>query len=135
MTITLSVNGHDVEVAEGASTLDAINSSGAYVSQLCKDPDMKPIGACRTCLVQIDGVRGFPASCSVPATDGMKLWTDTPEVRSVRKGVLELTLAMLPENGSSGNGSKEYREHLTRLFTRNALAEAVRRALGSHETP
>ena len=110
MTITLSVNGHELEVAEGVSALDAINASGAYVSQLCKDPDMKPIGACRTCLVQIDGMRGFPASCSVPATDGMKLWTDTPEVRSVRKGVLELTLAMLPENGSSGNGSGEYRE-------------------------
>ena len=110
MTITISVNGHEVEVAQGASTLDAINASGAYVSQLCKDPDMKPIGACRTCLVQVDGMRGFPASCSVPAADGMKVWTDTPEVRNVRKGVLELTLAMLPENGSSGNGSGGYRE-------------------------
>ena len=100
MTITLAINGREIEVHEGASVLDAINASGTYVSQLCKDPDMKPIGACRTCLVQIDGVRGFPASCSVPVTDDMKVWTDTPEVTDIRRGVLELTAAMLPENGS-----------------------------------
>ena len=102
MTIALEINGTRVEAPEGASVLDAVNASGAYISQLCKDPDMKPIGACRTCLVQIDGQRGFPASCSVPATDGMKVWTDAPEVRAVRRGVLELTMAMVNGNG---NGS------------------------------
>ena len=105
MSIRLSINGHEVEAPDGSSVLDVVNASGTYVSQLCKDPDMKPIGACRTCLVQIEGVRGFPASCSVPATDGMNVWTDTPQVTSIRRGVLELTLAMLPRNGS-----KEYRE-------------------------
>ena len=105
MSVKLSINSREVEAPDGSSVLDAINASGTYVSQLCKDPDMKPIGACRTCLVQIDGVRGFPASCSVPATDGMNVWTDTPQVTSIRRGVLELTLAMLPKNGA-----KEYRE-------------------------
>ena len=108
MSIKLTVNGKQVEVPEGASALDTVNTSGTYVSQLCKDPDMKAIGACRTCLVQIEGMRGFPASCSVPATDGMEVWTDSPEVRNIRRGVLELTLAMLSERGA--NGSKEYRE-------------------------
>ena len=103
MSIKLSINGHEIEAHEGASVLDVINSSGTYISQLCKDPDMKPIGACRTCLVQIDGVRGFPASCSVPVTDGMKVWTDTPEVRDLRRGVIELTLAMFPNNGGALN--------------------------------
>ena len=106
MSITLSINGHEVEALEGASVLDAINGSGTYVPQLCKDPDMKPIGACRTCLVQVEGTRGFPASCSVPATDGMQVWTDTPEVRGIRKGIVELTMAMFPENGA--NGAKDY---------------------------
>ena len=87
---------------EGASVLDAVNASGTYISQLCKDPDMKPIGACRTCLVQIDGTRGFPASCSVPATDGMQVWTDSDDVTRVRRGVLELTQAMV---GANGNGN------------------------------
>ena len=105
MTISLSINGHSLQVRDGATVLDAINQSGTYISQLCKDPDMKPIGACRTCLVQIEGTRGYPASCAVPATEGMSVWTDTPEVQAMRKGVLELTLAMFPSNGTNGNRS------------------------------
>ena len=68
MTTTLTIDNKSVTLPDGGSVLDAINASDIYISQLCKDPDMKAIGACRTCLVQIDGVRGFPASCSVPAT-------------------------------------------------------------------
>ena len=108
MTITLAINGNQVTVNDGASVLDAINQSGAYISQLCKDPDMKPIGACRTCLVQIDGVRGFPASCSVPAADGMSVLTETDDARDTRRGVLELTMAMFPPNGDTN--SEDYRE-------------------------
>jgi formate dehydrogenase alpha subunit len=108
MSITLAINGNEVEARDGASVLDAINASGTYISQLCKDPDMKPIGACRTCLVQIDGMRGFPASCSVPATDGLKVWTDTREVGNIRRGVLELTQAMVAGDGR--DGQKDHRE-------------------------
>ncbi len=112
-TITLTIDGRRIEVPRGASVLDAINVSGIYVPQLCKDPDMKPIGACRTCLVEIDGTRGFPASCSVPAAQGAGVWTDTPEVRAVRSGVIELTMAMLPADSGSGEPAKEYRELTT----------------------
>ncbi len=108
MTITLAINGKQVTVNDGVSVLDAINQSGAYISQLCKDPDMKPIGACRTCLVQIDGMRGFPASCSVPAADGMSVLTETDDARQTRRGVLELTMAMFPQNGETA--SEDYRE-------------------------
>ena len=104
MTIELSINGQVIEVKDGASVLDAINQSGTYISQLCKDPDMKPLGACRTCLVQIDGQRGYPASCSIPASKGMTIWTNTPEVTEIRKGVIELTLGMLPQQ------EKNYKE-------------------------
>ena len=96
MSISITVNNKQVVVPVGASVLDAVNASNTYLSQLCKDPDMKAIGACRTCLVQIEGMRGFPASCSVPASDGMVVRTDTLEVERIRSGVLELTLAMLP---------------------------------------
>ena len=108
MTTTLTINGSSIQVHDGATVLDAINQSGTYISQLCKDPDMKAIGACRTCLVQIEGTRGYPASCAVPVTEGMSVWTDTPEVQAMRKGVLELTLAMFPSNGA--NGHKSYKE-------------------------
>ncbi len=105
MSVTLSVNGREVRVPEAASVLDAVNASGDYISQLCKDADMKQIGACRTCLVEIEGANGFPASCSAPARDGMKVWTDTPEVSEVRRGVLELTMAMVSSNG---DGAGDY---------------------------
>ena len=96
MPVTLTINDNPVTVPEGSSVLDAINSSGTTISQLCKDPDMKPIGACRTCLVQITGMRGFPASCSVPAQEGMEVQTDSADVERIRSGVIELTLGMVP---------------------------------------
>ena len=108
MSVTLSINGKQITVSDGSSVLDAINQSGTYISQLCKDPDMKPIGACRTCLVSIDGMRGFPASCSVPAADGMSVETETDRARDLRRGVLELTMSMFPDAGDNSNGN--YRE-------------------------
>ena len=63
MTIHLMLDGQKVSIKEGQSVLDVINVSGTFIPQLCKDPDMKPIGACRTCIVEIDGIRGMPASC------------------------------------------------------------------------
>lgn len=102
MPITLTINGAKVTAPDGASVLDAVNASGTYLSQLCKDPDMKPIGACRTCLVQIEGQRGFPASCSTPARDGMVVSTETPDVRRIRRVVLELTLGMVKPEAASG---------------------------------
>ena len=105
MSITLTINGQETRVPDGSSVLDAVNTSGAYISQLCKDPDMEALGACRTCLVQIEGQRGYPASCSVPAADGMVVWTDAPGVTAIRKGVVELTLGMFP-----GNGHRDYKE-------------------------
>lgn len=96
MSITLSINGKSVEVPSESTVLDAINASGTYIPQLCKDPDMKPIGACRTCLIQVEGVRGFPTSCSLPAKEGMEISTDSEQLMSMRRGVIELTLAMSP---------------------------------------
>ena len=103
MPIIVSINGRPVVVPDGATVLDAVNASGTYISQLCKDPYMKPVGACRTCLVQIEGRGGVPAACSVPAAEGMQVWTDTPEVSHIRSGVLELTLGMVSEG-------REYRQ-------------------------
>jgi len=112
--LTININGNQQKVAEGISVLDAINASDTYISQLCKDPDMKAIGACRTCLVKIDGVKGYPTSCSTPVTDGMTIWTETSDVRNTRAGVLELTLSMLPkENGDNNlnkNAQTDYQE-------------------------
>ena len=99
------VNGKSVDIPTGGSVLDAVNVSGTQIPQLCKDPDMKPIGACRTCLVQVDGIRGFPASCSTPVTEGMKIYTTGEDLDKIRRGVLELTAGMLPayKNGETSH--------------------------------
>ncbi len=98
MTIHLMLDGQKVNIEEGQSVLDVINASGTFIPQLCKDPDMKPIGACRTCIVEIDGIRGMPASCSIPATNGMVVDTNGPGVERIRKGILDLTLGMVRED-------------------------------------
>ena len=107
MTITLTINGREVQTPDGSSVLDAINASGTYISQLCKDPDMKAIGACRTCLVEIDGVRGFPASCGVPAANGMRVSTESSQALEIRRGVLQLTQAMVAQNGNDSRRRRE----------------------------
>ena len=95
--LTVDVDGKSVEVESGKSALDAINAAGVYVPQLCKDPDQKARGACRTCLVQIDGMRGFPASCTTPCTDGMRISVNSPDAARIRRGVIELTMGMHPD--------------------------------------
>ena len=115
--VNLYVNGKSVRVNQSDSVLDAINLSGTLIPQLCKDPDMKPIGACRTCLVQIDGIKGFPASCSTPISDGMSISTSSTELDEVRKGVLELTAGMLP----MGDVKKDYMEFSTVLSSYDNL--------------
>ncbi len=101
----LSVDGRSVEVDAGATVLDAVNRLGVALPQLCKDPDRPALGACRTCLVHVEGQRGTPAACHLPAREGMVVSTAHPDVSRVRAGVLALTRAMLtPRPGYNGFG-------------------------------
>ncbi len=101
-TLRVIVDGTAVELAEGASLLDAVQAAGVALPHLCKDADGPALGACRTCLVQVEGVRGMPASCYTPAVDGMVVDTQGEDVVAVRKGVLELTLAMQDDDATQG---------------------------------
>lgn len=89
-TVTLTVDGMAVTVPTGATVLDAVNRLGLPLPQLCKDPDRPALGACRSCLVKVDGTRGFPASCHLPARQGMIVYTDDPDLQRIREGVLGL---------------------------------------------
>src|SRR5688572_16087976 len=103
--IRLTVDGRAVEVPAGATVLDAVNRLGIPLPQLCKDPDRPPLGACRTCLVQVEGQRGFPAACHLPAREGLAVRTDAPDVVRLRRGVLDLTRSMLTAgDGRDGFG-------------------------------
>ena len=91
----LVIDGRSVELPEGATVLDGVNRLGIPLPQLCKDPDRPALGACRTCLVHVEGQRGLPAACHLPARAGMVIATEHPDAVRVRKGVLDLTLSML----------------------------------------
>jgi formate dehydrogenase alpha subunit len=91
----MTIDGHAVELPVGATVLDGVNRLGLPLPQLCKDPDRAPLGACRTCLVHVEGQRGLPAACHLPARDGMVVETQHPDAVRIRTGVLDLTVSML----------------------------------------
>ncbi len=92
--LSLTVDGQPVAVGDGATVLDAVLAAGVELPHLCKDGDGPALGACRTCLVEVEGVRGLPASCSLPASQGMVVRTATDVATRARRGILELTLGM-----------------------------------------
>jgi formate dehydrogenase alpha subunit len=98
----LTIDGRAVEVPAGATVLDAVNRLELPLPQLCKDPDRPPLGACRTCLVRVEGQRGAPAACHLPARDGMVVSTTDPDVTRLRATVLDLTRAMLSDGEGRG---------------------------------
>src|SRR2546423_10555108 len=91
------VDSRPVDVSPGATVLDAVNVLEIPLPQLWKDPDRSALGACRTCLVHVEGQRGTPAACHLPARDGMVVSTTHPDVARVRATVLDLTRSMLSE--------------------------------------
>ena len=92
-TIRLAINGQEVEAKKGVTVLEAAIEAGIYIPTLCHDPDLKPYGGCRLCVVEIEGMRGLVSSCTTPATDGMVVHTDTPRLNQARRITMELISA------------------------------------------
>lgn len=95
-TVTISVDNKTVTASAGDSVLKAALDAGIYIPHLCYDKRLLPHGGCRMCIVEIEGMRGFPAACTTAARDGMKVATSTPELDQVRLDTLELLLADHP---------------------------------------
>ncbi len=94
--LELTINGRPVKVEKGQTVLDACRSASIYVPTLCDDPDLDPYGACRLCIVKIEGLRGLPTACTTPVADGMKVTTEDPEILDVRRWTAQLLLADHP---------------------------------------
>ncbi|MFH1082773.1 MAG: 2Fe-2S iron-sulfur cluster-binding protein, partial [Pseudomonadota bacterium] len=94
--IKLNIDGRTVSVREGSTVLKAIGKAGLYVPTLCDDPALKPFGACRLCIVEIEGMRGLPTACTTPAQEGMKVHTETGEIQRIRRTIVELAIANHP---------------------------------------
>jgi len=96
--IEFVIDGKKVEVEEGASVLDAARKAKIFVPTLCYQRDLSSFGGCRMCVVEIEGVPGFPTACTARAESGMVVRTDTHEVQELRKKVLELLLTEHPSS-------------------------------------
>lgn len=95
-TITLTIDGQQVKTRRGAKVLEAAREAGIYVPTLCDHKALEPFGGCRMCVVEIDGLRGYPTSCTTPATDGMVVRTNTPALTDLRRSVVQLILSEHP---------------------------------------
>ncbi len=89
---TLFINGKEVEFTDEINLLEVMRKNGFNVPTFCYRPDLKPFGACRMCVVEIEG-RGIQTSCTMPPEAGLKIQTNTERTRRIRKTVLELLLA------------------------------------------
>ncbi|HEY9076204.1 MAG TPA: molybdopterin-dependent oxidoreductase [Anaerolineaceae bacterium] len=94
--LTLQINEHTVQVPEGKTILEAAELNGIKIPTLCAWKDLSPFGACRMCVVEVDGMRGFPAACTTPALDRMVVRTTTPQLDELRREVLALILSEHP---------------------------------------
>ena len=95
-TVTLTVDGFAVTVPEGTSIMRASKLAGVSVPKLCATDMLESFGSCRLCLVEIEGRNGTPASCTTPVAPGMVVKTQTPRLKKLRKGVMELYISDHP---------------------------------------
>ncbi len=92
----MEIDHREVSFPEGATVLRAAELSGVYIPSLCSHKDLTPFGGCRMCMVEIEGMRGHPLSCSTIAAPGMKVLTDTAALRDMRREILQLILSEHP---------------------------------------
>ncbi len=94
--VTLTIDGFEVRVPKGTSLMRAAIDAGIQVPKLCATDMLEPFGSCRLCLVEIEGRRGTPASCTTPAEAGLVVRTQSPRLQQLRRGVMELYLSDHP---------------------------------------
>jgi formate dehydrogenase major subunit len=94
--VTLTIDGREVTVPEGTSVMRAAALSEIAIPKLCATEQLEAFGSCRMCLVQIDGMKGLPASCTTPVAEGMKVRTQNKQLADIRRGVMELYISDHP---------------------------------------
>ncbi|WP_019919375.1 formate dehydrogenase subunit alpha [Methyloversatilis discipulorum] len=110
--VTLSIDGIEVTVPAGTSVMRAAQECGNSIPKLCATDSLEPFGSCRLCLVEIEGRRGYPASCTTIAEAGMQVRTQTPKLADIRRGVMELYISDHPLDclTCSANGNCELQD-------------------------
>lgn len=111
VNVTIKVDGQSVTVPSGSSVMLAATKAGNAIPKLCATDTLEPFGSCRLCLVEIEGRRGYPASCTTLVEEGMVVVTQSDKLQALRKGVLELYLSDFPASDITG-GWSEFHETL-----------------------
>ena len=94
--ITLTIDGHQIQAAAGTSVMRAAMEAGITIPKLCASDSLEAFGSCRVCLVQVEGMRGFPASCTTPVAEGMVVTTENKRLNELRRNVVELYISDHP---------------------------------------
>jgi formate dehydrogenase major subunit len=94
--VTLTIDGREVTVPAGTSVMRAAALSEVKIPKLCATDQLEAFGSCRLCLVQIEGMKGLPASCTTPVAQGMKVTTQNKQLADIRRGVMELYISDHP---------------------------------------
>ncbi|HET8664176.1 MAG TPA: formate dehydrogenase subunit alpha [Nocardioides sp.] len=97
-SVTVTIDGRQVDVPTGTSVLRAATEAGVSIPKLCATDSLAAFGSCRMCLVEVEGAKGVPASCTTPCADGMVVNTQTETVQALRRNVMELYLSDHPED-------------------------------------
>lgn len=101
MAVTITIDGTQLQVPEGKNVLECALDAGIYIPHLCHHKDLLPLGACRMCVVEQEGVHGVVASCKLKAREGLVIHTDTEKVKRKRMLALELLLTGHPAECST----------------------------------
>jgi formate dehydrogenase alpha subunit len=96
--LKIEIDHREVFFPEGATVLRAAELNNIYIPSLCSHKDLSPFGGCRMCIVEIEGMRGYPLSCSTIAREGMKVLSDTAALREMRREILQLILSEHPSS-------------------------------------
>jgi formate dehydrogenase major subunit len=94
--VSLTIDGREISVPEGTSVMRAASLSDVKIPKLCATEQLEAFGSCRMCLVQIDGMKGLPASCTTPVAQGMVVHTQNKQLADIRRGVMELYISDHP---------------------------------------
>ncbi|TAK73528.1 MAG: formate dehydrogenase subunit alpha [Dehalococcoidia bacterium] len=109
--VTLRVDGVEVHVPRGAMLLEAVQAASVDLPHLCKPEARAPLGACRTCLVEVDGQGRLVAACHTPAAEGQTVRTTSERAARVRRGVLDLTVGMSADGRGRGQAAQHAASH------------------------
>src|SRR5690554_2039177 len=110
--VTLRIDGQEITVPKGTSIMRAAQLMGTTIPKLCATDMLEAFGSCRLCVVEIEGRRGTPASCTTPVEEGMVVETENAKLNKLRKGVMELYISDHPLDclTCSANGDCELQD-------------------------